>query len=67
VPALRPAARAALQSAVDAVVARRPRLACAALDLYVAVVRAAPAPAFTAAERSEPIADALRIERVLGC
>jgi hypothetical protein len=66
-PALKPAVKAVLQSAADALVARRPRLACTALDVYVAVVRTAPAKAFTAAERSELVADARRIEAVLGC
>jgi hypothetical protein len=67
VPALKPAAKAALQSAVDATLARNPRAACLALNVYIAVVQNAPARAFTPAERSELIADARRIKAVIGC
>jgi hypothetical protein len=66
-PALKPALKAALQSATDAFVAKRPRVACAALDLYAVAVRSASSRAFTAAERSELIADVGRIKAVVGC
>jgi hypothetical protein len=66
-PALRPALRVALQSTVDAILAKRPRSACRALEVYVAIVRSAPVRALTPAERSELIADAVRIEAVIGC
>ena len=65
--ALKPSLRAALQSAADALAAKRPRVVCLALDVYVAAVRTAPARAFTAAERSELLADASRIKAVIGC
>jgi hypothetical protein len=66
-PALKPAAKAALQSAADATLARNPRAACLALNVYIAVVQNAPARAFTPAERSELIVDARRIKAVIGC
>ena len=66
-PALKPALKAAFQSAVDAIVAKRPQAVCLALDVYVAAVKAAPTRAFTAAERSDLLADAGRIKTVLGC
>jgi HYR domain len=66
-PALKPAFKAALQSAVDATLARNPRAACLALNLYTTVVQNATARAFTPAERSELIADARRIKTVIGC
>jgi hypothetical protein len=65
-PALKPALRAQLQAVADAL-ARRPRTACLALDLYTLAVRVAPAQAFTPAEKAELIADAARIEAVIGC
>ena len=66
-PALKPALKAALQSAADATLARNPRAACLALNVYIAAVQNAPARAFTPAERSELIADARRIKAVIGC
>ena len=66
-PSLRPALKAALQSAADALVARRPALACRALNPYIAAVRSAPARAFTAAEKAILIADAVWIKAVIGC
>jgi hypothetical protein len=66
-PALKPTLKAGLQSVADAVLAKNPRAACRALDLYVAAVKLAPARAFTTAERSELLADATRIKTVIGC
>jgi hypothetical protein len=66
-PALKPALKTGLQSVADAIVAKNPRAACKALDLYVAAVKLAPARAFTAAERAELLADAGRIKTVIGC
>jgi hypothetical protein len=66
-PVLKPAFRAALQSAADATLARNPRAACLALNVYTAVVQSAPTRAFTPAERSELIGDARRIRAVIGC
>jgi hypothetical protein len=66
-PTLKPALKAGLQSVADAVVAKNPRAACNALDLYVVAVKIAPARAFTGAERSELLADAARIKKVIGC
>lgn len=66
-PALKPAVKAALQSAVDASLAKNPRATCLALNVYIAVVKCAPARAFTPTERSELVADASRIKAVIGC
>jgi HYR domain-containing protein len=66
-PTLKPALKAGLQSVADAILAKNPRAACKALDLYVAAVKLAPARAFTTAERSELLADAARIKTVIGC
>ncbi len=66
-PALKPAVSAALQSAADSLVARNPRAACLGLNVYMAAVKLAPAKAFTAAERAELVADAIRIRAVIGC
>ena len=66
-PSLKPAVRAGLQSAADSLVARNPRAACLGLNVYVAAVKLAPAKAFTAAERAELVADAIRIKAVIGC
>ena len=66
-PSLKPALKTALQTAADAFVARSPRAACLGLNVYVAAVKLAPAKAFTAAERAELVADAVRIKAVIGC
>jgi hypothetical protein len=66
-PALRPALKAQLQAVAQSIVARRPKTACLALDFYVAAVKLAPSRALTPAEKSELVADARRIESVLGC
>ena len=66
-PSLRPALRDALQAAASALAGRRPALACRALDLYVGAVRLALARAFTRAEKTDLVADATRITRVIGC
>ena len=51
----------------DAIAAKHPKAACVALDLYVVAVKLAPAKAFTAAEKADLIADAIRIKAVIGC
>jgi hypothetical protein len=66
-PALKPGLKAGLQSVADAILARNPRGACKALDLYAAAVKLAPTRAFTASERSALLADAARIKTVIGC
>ena len=66
-PALKPALKAALQAVADAIAAKHPKAACVALDLYAAAVKLAPAKAFTAAEKTDLIGDAVRIKAVIGC
>jgi hypothetical protein len=66
-PALKPSLKAALQSAADALVAKKPRAVCLALDVYTTAVRIATTRAFTPAERAELLADASRIKAVIGC
>jgi hypothetical protein len=66
-PALKPMLKAALQSTLDSILARSPRAACLALNVYIAAVKGAPPRAFTSAERSELVADAGRIKAVIGC
>jgi HYR domain-containing protein len=66
-PSLKFSLRTALQSIADGIVARNPRAACRGLNLYAAAVKLAPAKAFTPAERAELVADAIRIESVVGC
>ena len=66
-PALKPALKAALQAVADAIAAKHPKAACVALDLYVVAVKLAPAKAFTAGEKADLIADAVRIKAVIGC
>ena len=66
-PALRPVVSGQLQSVADAWVAKRPWAACLALDRYIVIVQLAPTRALTAAERSELVTDARRIEAVIGC
>ena len=42
-------------------------VACAALNVYIGLVRLAPPQAFTPAEKTDLIADANRIRAVVGC
>ena len=66
-PSLRAPLTAQLQAVANALVANKKPVACTGLSLYSTAVRAAPANAFTAAEKTELIADATRIRRVIGC
>ena len=66
-PALAQSLGMQLQAVANAVVANNRRLACAALNIYIAVVRVAPPSAFTAGEKSGLVADATRIRAVVGC
>jgi hypothetical protein len=65
--ALKPAFKAALQAVADAIAAKHPKVVCDALDLYVVAVKLASATAFTAAEKADLVADAVRIKVVIGC
>ena len=64
---LGPAIKAVLHRAVHRVAAKRPHAACQALHRYVAMVKRAPRHAFTPRERTELVADARRVQAVLGC
>jgi hypothetical protein len=66
-PALAPMFGSKLQVAAAAFAAKRPATACLMLDLYAAAVTRSPARALTQSERTELIADARRIESVIGC
>lgn len=66
-PALKPALKARLEAAAKALVAKKPAVACNALKLYIAAVKAAPARVLTSAEKAELVADATLIATVIGC
>jgi Tol biopolymer transport system component len=65
--ALPPALKTQLQGAVDALVAGHKPAACLALQLYVALVRAAPVTTLNATQKADLIADATRIRNAIGC
>jgi hypothetical protein len=66
-PLLRPAFRAWLSAGAEALAAERPAVTCLVLRVYIAAVDAAPRRAFSAAEKADLIADAVRIRAVIGC
>ena len=47
--------------------AKNQAAACAALNLYIAAVKAAPATALTVAQKDDLVADATRIRVLIGC
>lgn len=66
-PVLAPTLKARLQAAVTAYLAGNTAGACAALRLYEWAVQAAPASAFTPAEKASLISESQAIRRDLGC
>jgi hypothetical protein len=66
-PSLRPAFQASLRRTARAIVAGRPKLACAGLEVYKTLVRHAPSRTLSELERVELLADATRIQAVIGC
>ena len=66
-PALEAGLKAILTTAANALTAGRKPAACAALSAYSSFVSAAPSLSLTPVEKSELIADATRIRRVIGC
>jgi hypothetical protein len=66
-PALKPALKAQLEAVAAALVANKPKVACAGMAVYIAAVKLAPSSAFTAAEKAELISDAKAIRDAIGC
>ena len=66
-PALEASLRQRLEQAAADLVANRKALACKGLNLYIAVIRLAPASVLNAAEKLELSGDANRIKIVIGC
>jgi hypothetical protein len=66
-PALEATLRAVLKEVAAAVVGKRPEVACRALNAYLAAVTQAGSKVLTAAEKSALIADASRVQAVIGC
>ncbi len=66
-PALAPGLKAQLQAAAAALVAKRPKVACASMALYIAAVKVAPSSAFTSTEKDALTADAKAIRVAIAC
>ena len=62
-----PALKARLTDAANAFTAKNPAGTCAALNLYIALVKLAPTTALTSAQKADLIADATRIRVLIGC
>ena len=66
-PALGPGLKAKLTGVSAAVLARKPKVACAAMSVYIAAVKLTPTSALTAGEKTDLINDANKIRAAIGC